>query len=341
MKDACQSGRCRRAVLAGALAVCLPWTAQAAEPKKTPIEQAAETAFWNGDFAALERQNDTFKQPNRFDPDGRSQLSQFRNGVESLFNNDVDNAEPYFAEIDALTLEWAERKPASPLAHILHVKALIKHGWSYRGTRYDNQVPKEAMKEFHTYLKRAFDYLKAHADVALKDSYAHAQLIEIGMNLEWSKAQLGDIFQDGLKRNPDDVDLYSEMAFALLPKWDGTPRQLDAFITRATEQTRARFGMGMYAYLYEAAAANQFGPRLFESSGADWHKMKQGYEDWNARYPGNAYRMNAYAHMACVAKDKPAFRKAIGLADAQADLEAWGDNPDRTRELCRRWAAQP
>jgi hypothetical protein len=333
--------RLARTFLAAGLALMLAGgAAHAAEKIKSQARVAAEDALWIGDFATLERQNEEIRHGHSIAPDGSSRLGDFRRGIAAVFDNDVENAEPYLSDLDALTLRWAQDNPKSAFAQVLHVESLVDHGWSYRGASYGKDVSPEAMREFGVYLQRAFDYFKAHADVALTDSYAHEMLLRIGMALGWDKARMLEIANDGLKRNPDDTGIHSQMVLNLLPKWHGTPRELDDYIKSAAQQSSVRYGMGMYALLYWTAADEEFGPHLFETSFADWDKMKQGFEDMEARYPGNMQRVNGYAHMACLAKDKPTFLKLLGRIGEQVDTSEWGKNPERTVELCRRWATQ-
>jgi hypothetical protein len=314
--------------------------AHAAEPARSPVTEAAEDALWEGDFAALERQYAEARQPGRFDADGRSQLVQFRQGFQRVVRYADENAEPYLKEMDALTLQWAQEHPGSALAHILHAKALEAHAWSYRGGGYAKDVPPEAWKDFNAYLEQAAVYLKDHADVALKDSYAHLVLLQIGRGLGWSRTVLAAIASDGLQRNPDDTDLYYQMVTSLVPKWGGDANALDAYIRSAAEQTRARYGMALYAQLYMGALFDQYGHALFEDSHADWSKMKQGFEDILARYPDSSIYLNEYAYTACLAKDKATLVKALGRVGANTRLDVWGPNPERSLETCRRWAAQ-
>lgn len=320
--------------------LALTGLALAAEPSRPPITVASEEAFWWGDFAAIERQNAIYRQPKRFNPDGSSQLDLFRNGLGTVFNASVKNAEPYHAELDRLTLQWATDHPKSAMAHALHARALVAHGWSYRGGGYVREVPPEALKEFHTYLMRAVKYLGIHAEVALTDSYTHLVLLKIGTALSWDEKQMAAILEEGLKRNPDDISLYFEALVSLLPKWGGSARDIDKFIRRATEQTRERYGSGMYAGLYSYVAAAQYGHALFEDSHADWQRMKQGYEDMFARFPDSPGRLNRYAYMACLAKDKPVFLSLLGKLGTKFDTREWGTNPERNLEACRRWASQ-
>lgn len=316
-------------------------SAKAAEAAESPIKTAAQEALWNGDFKELERQNALFRQPGRsIAPDGQSQLNLYRDGIDSVFDNDVDDTEAYLKELDALTLRWATEHPDSALAHILHAKALTEHGWSYRGGGYVKDVPREAWKDFHAYLERAANYLKAHADVALTDSSAHLVLLRIGRGLGWPSEQMVAIANDGLKRNPDDLDLTFQVMGTLLPKWGGNADVLDAYINQVTAQTRAQFGMGMYARLYASAAINQYGYTLFQDTHADWRKIRQGYDDLLARYPGSPMFRNRYAFIACIAKDKATAGRLLGELGTAIDTSEWGSNPERSVESCRRWAAQ-
>lgn len=313
--------------------------AAAAEPEP-PAMAAARDAMWWGDFAALDKQNAHLRQPGRIGADGVSELSQFHDGVALVFDYRVKNPEPYMKELDALTLEWAKQHPGSGLAHALHARALLAHAQSYRGRSVASEVPPEAWAPYRDYLKQAATYLKDHADVALTDSYSHFVLISIGRHLGWDPEQLAAVVEAGLARNPEDDDLHFAMAYTLLPKWTGDARILDAYIRHATEQTRARFGWGMYARLYAEAVQDQFGTNLFENSLADWGKMKQGFEDLQAKYPASPKRLNRYAFMACIAKDKPAFLRVIDQIGANLRTDEWGPNPERAVETCRRWATQ-
>jgi len=331
--------RLLRGALFGAALACMS-CAHAAAPAKAPAETAATEAFWRGDFAELERQYKDAGKADRLDENGTPHLSLFRSGLTTVFNYTMKNQEAYLKEIDVLTLQWATEHPQSSLAHILHAKALFHHGWSYRGGGYVKDVPPEAWKDFHAYLKRAVDYLARHADVALQDSSAHVLLLQIGRGLSWERRQLAAIAQEGLQRNPGDTDIYFAMEDALLPKWGGDAKALDVYIRKVAEQTREQHGLGLYARLYASAAESQFGHALFEDSHADWDKMKQGFEDILARHPDSPLRLNRYAYMACLAKDRDTLLRLLGKLGERVNPEEWGANGQRSLESCKRWAGE-
>ena len=313
--------------------------AAAATAAESPITTEAVRAFWWGDFDALEKQNTLLKHPGHIAGDGSSDLEMFRIGLGKVLEAGGDNRESYLLELEKLTLQWATAHPASPLAHILYARALVEHGWSYRGAGYAKDVPPQAWEDFHAYLRRAAEYLVNHADVALTDSYAHATLLIVGKGLNWDNKQMTAIAQDGLKRNPEDINLYFEASVTLLPKWGGDARALDKYIRQVAEQTKGIYGMGMYSRLYSYAADNDYGHALFDSSLADWPTMKQGYQDMHARYPSNT-RRNRYAYMACMAKDKNTLNALLDELGPSVEASEWGPNPQRSLEGCRRWAKQ-
>lgn len=330
-----------RRLLTTALLACAAMLRTVHAAEIPTIADAAEIAFWWGNFDALEEQNARFRQPGAYDPDGALQLTLFRQGVDRIFKNNVQHTEAYLQEVDRLTLEWATAHPASALAHILHAQALAQHGWSYRGNAFGSQVTPEAWKQFAAYQHRASDYLQAHATTAFTDSYADVVLLKIGRALELNGALLDTVLQQGLARNPDDLDLYIERMLPLLPKWGGTPKQLDDYIRQSTEQARETLGAGLYARLYSAAAEEEFGPALFTGTHANWGTMRQGFDDLLSRFPDQAKWRNRYAYMACLAQDKGVLRTQLAELGGMTKLAEWGYNGQRTLEGCRRLAGEP
>lgn len=311
-----------------------------AAPERSPILLKAKEDFWIGDFAALEAQNAALRARATFTLEGQADLTSFRDGIAIVFDNAVKPREPYLQELEALTLQWAMQHPQSALAHILHAKALVAHAWSYRGGGFAKEVSPQAWKEFDRYLRQAVAYLGAHADVAMSDSYGHLTLLSLGKGLNFNQKQNAAIAQEGLKRNPQDQELYFTVLTTLLPKWGGDGKALDRYIRQVAEQTKAEYGASLYARLYSAAASDEYGQTLFENSYADWTLMQQGYEDLLALYPDAILRRNRYAYFACMAKDKPVLQAQLAKLGARLDASAWGHNGERNLEGCQRWASE-
>lgn len=325
-----------RAGLCAGLLACASLGPAQAQP--TPFAEARDN-FWWGDFAALEKQYGEIVRTNPRTSSGVPHLQRFRRGIDSVAEGNAKLTDAYFLEQENLTLGWARANPRSPLAHVLHAWALLARGWAFRGTGYANSVPPQAWADFHRHVRRATDYLMAHADVALSDSSGHERLLAIGRVAGWDRARIWAIARDGLSRNPDDDELYLQAARALLPKWNGDAVQLDRYIQDASEHAHARHGPSMYARLYALASYEQFEHQLFQESGADWSRMKVGFEHLVMRWP-DADNHNRFAYFACLAKDKPAFLDQLEKLGPRPALDFWGGNARRTFETCKRWAQQ-
>jgi len=216
---------------------------------------------------------------------------------------------------------------------------LLEHGWSYRGGGYNKQVPPQAWADFDKYVRLAAEYLAAHSDVAFADSRAHQTLINIGRAAGWDRDKLWSLAQAGIKKDPENDGLYLAVLTSLLPKWNGSPAQVDRFIAQVVERTRKERGMELYARLYSAAAAQEFEHRLLSDSGAEWPKMMAGFRDLQARYP-SAWNLNRFAYFACLAQDKPTTLDLLEQIGPKPQLNRWGTNASRTYETCKRWASQ-
>ena len=304
------------------------------------IEDATASAFWWGDFNELERLNAIYQRPGQRTQQGFSKLAYFRSGLDRVLKGQKGDTDAYFDELERLTLEWANQYPRSALAHVLHAGSLHAHAWSFRGTGYANTIMPQALDQYVAYEKRAADYLAAHTEVALKDSRAHAYLIEIGRALNWTFEQTWAVAQSGLALNSDDDALYFSVLTRTLPKWGGSAIEVDRYVNLVLARTQNELGMEWYARLYSDASDSQFQNDLFTDSLAQWPKMKQGFTDRLSRYQA-PITLNRIARFACLARDKPTLVAALAKVGPKPDLDAWGTNSQRNFQACKQWAATP
>lgn len=332
--------RWKRVVAAGLLGWAMLSQAQTIESQqyKSMVDEVA-SALWWGDFHTLQRLHDAWSQPGQLLVSGWSKLAAFRSGMDRNMNSPKEGADLYFVELRALTLQWAREHPQSGLAHGLHAAALVEHAWAIRGSGFAKSVPPEAWADFRRLIGEAGDYLARHAPVALTSTFSHGQLLVIGRASGWNERQLWAVVDDGVRRNPEDLELYSYALTALLPKWGGDNVTVDRYIRRVVKRTRDQHGMSMYARLYAAAARQDYEHALFENSAARWPDMAQGWRDLLSRHP-SASTENRYAYFACLARDKLVFLELLDKIGEKPDLEQWGANARRTFDTCRRWAQQ-
>jgi hypothetical protein len=332
--------RLRRVLLIGLLAGWCACTV-AATPEHEEYERLVgrvADALWWGDFAELERLHGEWSQPGQQLITGWPKLSAFRSGVDRAMRGPREGVDLFYAELQAQTLAWAKANPRSGLAHALHASALVDHGWAIRGSGFARTVPPQAWADFERLVRQASEYL-ARTQGALSSTLSHSELLVIGRALGFNEQQVWAIVDDGLRVNPEDLVLYRQALTSRLPRWQGDNVAVERFIRRVVARTKETHGMWLYAWLYSAAAREEYEHRLFEDSAARWPEMAQGWRDLLARHPSQSTE-NRYAYFACLARDKAVLFELLDKIGDKPDLEEWGSNARRTFDTCRRWAQQ-
>jgi hypothetical protein len=314
----------------------------AAAPAKSEeerISDGAMNAFWWGDFDELERLHTLYQQPGQRTAAGRSKLVLFRDGLSNVYSGPKGAQDGYFQQIEALTLQWARSKPQSALAQVMHAKALSQHGWSYRGNGYAKTVPPEAWRDFERYVRQAIDHLAATRTTAAPSSSTYVELLALGRAAGWDFDASLAVVHAGMALNPDDEGLYRAMLTSVLPRWGGDAARVDRTINEFARLTAAMHGDIFYARMYAWASDWEFEQALFTDSAASWPRMKAGYRQLLERHPA-PINVSAFAHFACLARDKETLRELLERLGPKPDTGVWGSNGARTYETCKRWAAE-
>jgi len=307
--------------------------------KSDTLRDRAESAFWWGDFDEMERLYNEARKATTPRSDGLPQLYSVRAGFAAVFkyNNLTDS---YFEELQRLTAQWASERPRSALAHLLHVRTLYARAWHHRGDGYAISIPQEGQKKYIQYIKAAEDYMAQHGWLAEQDSTAHVYLLMLGRSAGWSFKRMWAVAQAGASKNPADEDtIYEELAYSLLPKWGGSWQDIDALAEEAHQQTKARRGAELYAFIYSGIAYSVDG-NLFEVTQAKWPRVKEGLKHLLDRTPAGPWQ-DRLAYLACLAHDRATFDDAMKRVEDRPDLDFWkggGTGGRQNYESCISWA---
>lgn len=333
--------RCFRhwpALAASLLALCSA-LALAQPAPTTPYEEARD-ALWIGDFETLEALHTRYNQPGQRNEAGRSKLVLFREGLDAGLDGPKAAREAYFQQMAALTLSWAQARPDSPFAHLLHARSLGAMASWYRGGGFSNTVSPEAWRAFERTNRQRADYLAQHAKVVARSSSLHADLLTLGRLQSWDDARMWGIFDAGMALNPDDEGLYRGMLVAALPKWGGDAARIDRVVQEVARRTRAMHGDVFYARMYAWTHDWQYEHRLFSETLVDWPRMRAGYRELQQRHPAPAHA-NTLAAFACLARDKETAAEMMAKIGTQPLIDQWGRNGRRKFDECKRWLAEP
>jgi hypothetical protein len=317
-------------------AVCRPAYSDELQ-ERAAIRDEVTTAWKAGDYDTLERIHTRYSDFLRErTSSGASKMGLFIDGLtegndasEDVLKRDIDR-----------TGRWAKAHPDSPLGYVLHAESLKAYAWHVRGSGYANTVLPQAWAVYHEYQQRAAKYLIENQVIASRTTSWHASLMVVGRGEGWAPEVLTRMFEDGVAKNPADYRLYQYRLNALLPKWNGSTQQVDAFVREVSRRAPSAYGMELYARLYSAAGEEQYGRALYSDSLVDWSMMKAGLQAWIDHFP-TSWNKNIFAYHACLAGDKAAAKPLFDAIADQPEWEIWEPNARMTFDSCRQWVADP
>jgi len=323
---------------AGAL-WCVQALAEAPLPSlaNSAYERAHRAMYW-ADWDELER----LDAAARVDPErarnGGLALCQVR---EAIGRGHGNPSLAYHEARVAGTLAWAQRRPELALAHAAHLEALSGLAWFHRGGGYANTVSDQRFRDFRATLDRAQAYAEQHAAVLSGDGFAAQVMAELLRDRGASVAQQLAAARRGLKQEPWDECIYRSVINSLMPKWGGTPQQLDAWVREAMRNLPEAEASMRYVRLYNDAVDRYYEQSLFEDTPVQWPLMREGLKRMVAAHPQSEYWRNRRGFLACMAKDRETAAEVLEAID-KPDLDAWsgGSDGQRNFQACKRWALQ-
>lgn len=329
----------RQVLLAlGLLFALAPCRAEPAIEQADHIHFKVASAMYWADWDELARLDAAARSMPRWSRDGALALCSFRHG---LGGGVVDQSLAYHEARVATTLAWAQRQPDLALAQVVHLRALVDLAWFQSGSAFANAALGDRRRDYRVTLDRALAHADQHAAMLSGDSHAAEVMLEVLLFRRSSVEERLAAARRALSKEPEDECIYRAAVTGLMPRWGGTPQQLEAWIRESTRRLPEAEASMRYARLYNDAAVQQYGPALFENSRVQWPMMREGLERLAAAYPGEYWR-NRRAVLACMAKDRDAAATALKTID-KPEPDAWGSDDgdaERTYQACRRWALQ-
>lgn len=308
--------------------------------ERRAVIDKASAAFIEGNFHELERQVQSYMTVDRRTSSGAFKIEQFDDGITEAMDFQGPGSEAKYQDLIFKTEAWAAKFPDAPLAHVLRARALLSYAYYFRGNKYADKVPPEAWAPFEKYSQQAARVLLESQAVASAYTGWHATVINTARSLGWPRELVLKVVSDGIRRNPDDFRLYHHTLVYFLPRWHGSDQELAEFVEQAERATFDRHGLEIYARLYSAAEQYQYKRRLYADSGVSWTKMKQGLEDWNARFP-TPWNLNIYAYHACIANDKATTKKLLEKIGPSPLPGIWKHNAQIEFSTCQQFANEP
>ncbi len=324
------------AAAAGLASAQAPAAANAPSLADTIEHRAASAMFW-GDWDEVERLYAAARAAPQRATEGGQAACLFGVGAERGYGG---SSQAYHEARVAGTLEWTRRRPDSPLARAMHLDALVSLAWFYRGAGFANTVSDQRFADFRAKLNEALDYAKANSAVMARDSYYVRPLLTLLRGLNVGVRQQLEIARQGLRQNAFDECIYYRSVDSLMPKWGGTPQQLESWVRESMKGLPDAEALKRYARLYDVAADSEYEQGLFDDSLARWPLMRDGLRALVAESPQGRYWKNRLAFFACMVKDREVAVPALEAVEEAPRFDTWGPTGQRNYQSCKRWALQ-
>jgi hypothetical protein len=236
--------------------------------------------------------------------------------------------------------DWIDARPKSVTPRVALGKLWLNYGWKARGGGTVDQLNDEQKNLFQERLEKAAAVLEEARGLTEKDPEVQRTLIRAGQGLGWPRDRVEGILREGEKEFPGYQYMYWAMADYLLPKWEGSPGDWEAFAAAVQDEDPGGHGDELYvqiaSLLSEESDFGWLGSDLFRKSALDWKRFKRGEDAIAKRYPDSKIDANYYAFFACAAGDKKTARERFRkLGDEYSPL-VWGNRV--IFERARRWA---
>jgi membrane associated rhomboid family serine protease len=283
------------------------------------IACAAQRAFERREFAALDAM---FSGNNVIGdlPAGGSTYAAAVSGLDDL----IDYGSLQVGDLLRLAADWRYARPDSPLPGLLEAMIFEDWAWSARGHGYANSVSAQTWLVFAARTEMAAESLREAASQGRSTPLWYWLSISVGLDQGLTLDRLRALFDQGSARFPAYLPLYRAMLRVLMPRWGGSYRKVDEFISGIYEKTWPSEGTRMYTQLYwmygllEGDDVN-----IFTDAQADWSFMNPGFKQLLASYPHSDYVLNAYADFACRARDKATYETLRAQLDTRFSASAW------------------
>ena len=298
--------------------------------QKRNLESDVAKAFQSEDFATLDRMAEQFRVQDSRLTDGASKLSIFYPAFETMMQNRWGEKD-FVAAVEKKFSAWIKASPGITTPSVAYARWLVGYGWAARGTGFASTVSEQQWESFRLNIQKAEDALERVQAIKSSDAGWYWVMLKVAVAQGWPAEPFVGLASEAMQHFPNETVILLNIETRLMPKWGGSLKALDAFIHKATEASREKWGEAMYALLYEDLKGQyMIGERwaepaeLFTTTAAEWPRMKQGFIDLVIRYPvPENYKI--FAFMACYAGDKETaqelMEKAFPVTQPNEDLE--------------------
>ena len=186
-------------------------------------------------------------------------------------------------------LEIAQaNRPHDPVLAAITARVAIEIGWTIRGSGYIQDTPQASHENMAHYFAKAQQILSPFKTEECTSPTVLAVHHMLADGLPNADSFVRDAYENWRKHAPTDLELYSDHAFKLLPRWFGTYEELEITARQAAADTQTTMGASAYAAFYMGVLVQDDGTVC----SVDIEFLEEGLNDLIKFHNTNQQRVN-------------------------------------------------
>jgi hypothetical protein len=292
-----------------------------AEQKELQYRQTVQSLFARGAYGEIDAEADAAGMSKERFAGGVWKLYALYESLTMPAGGNRASDEAWTAHLQKLEA-WVKARPQSITARVALAEGYRSLGWKARGGGESDTVTQSGWRQLEEGNAKALITLVGAAKLNAKCPHWYLVMLAIARDQSWDKAKTRELFEAAAAFEPDYHYNYREYANNLLPKWNGEPGDAEAF----AEESYKRLGGGakgafMYfeiaTVLYCVCADDRVQPTL------DWDRIKTGFAEMDRQYGATTVKLNRFAALAYLYRDREATRRSMLRVGDQWDSGVW------------------
>lgn len=274
----------------------------------TEEEKLARRLVNDNDFAAVDQALDRYRKDDARTSEGASRLRMLYEAI----GEELTDLEKY-KHLEAVTKlfeEWQKTNPDSQGRRIALACFYKDAAWRARGADVASTVRADQWKTFESLLTKSFELLNEARRAEPYDPEVPSLMLIVGMAAGMPKATALETMDELMQKYPTYEGAYKSMVVYLLPRWQGDPGDLEAFM----KTVRQRLPQPQGDILYATMSSNAFlyiGSKFFVETDLKYEEMKPAFETLFRTHPEDKSNRRTFSAIAAAADDRAMTRELL------------------------------
>ena len=231
---------------------------------------------------------------------------------------------------------WVKARPESITARVALALAYLEYASDARGSGYANTVSESGWKLFGERTAEARRILEEASKLSTKCPEWYVAMQMVSLNQSWPVTEARALFEEANKFEPEYYTYARDLAFYLLPKWNGEAGDTEKFVKEIADRIGGDKGDILY---FQVAAASYVICGCEGNPQLAWDRIKRGFEASEKHYGVSMENLNRIAYLATYFGERdPVYAdKILKRIGDQWDAETWKSQEEF--EKIRQWVS--